>query len=77
MRKTPEQKIAEAEAEMAALRRKVRMERVAGVREAVFLSRALTKWNNEFGASFEDENNVVFRAIDHLKSIADEPEPKL
>lgn len=77
MRRTKEQRIADMEAEAVKLKRKLRMETVAGVKEAVVLSRALVRWYDEFGVNFPDENGTVPSAAAHLDACANEPEVTL
>ena len=67
MRLTKEQKLAKLEADLARHKRKLRMETVPGVKEALFLARALRKWNDEFGPV-----ETVQDAIVDLESKADD-----
>lgn len=52
MRRTKEERLAQLEADLAQHKRKLRMETVPGVKEAVFLARALRKWQDDYGVAF-------------------------
>lgn len=75
MRRTKEQRIADMEAEAAQLKRKLRMETVPGVKEAVFLAKALRKWEGEYGNSLNphDTNYTMACAATILEQCAEEP----
>lgn len=76
MRRTKEQRIADMEAEAAQLKRKLRMETVAGVKEAVFLGRAIKKWMGEYG-NFLGAKPSIWESAEQLEAMANEPEAQL
>ena len=83
-RRTKEEKVADLEAEpgdqalyqaiergqieLAAHKRKLRMETVPGVKEAVFIARAMRKWQ----ADFSIVTNELTTAIAYLEAQAEE-----
>lgn len=78
MRRTKEQRIADMEAEAAALKRKLRMETVPGVKEAVLIAKALRKWDadfhGQFGGNTGHTDYAVTLAAAWLEQTAEEPQ---
>lgn len=72
-RKSPEVRLEEKEAQLLKLKRNLRMASVPGVKEAVFLARALRKWDEEFGGLADDEEGILASAADILDVCAEEP----